>query len=219
MAVSKDVVKVKFAAKFGKVNLSKDFKKNLISKLADKIDDEDKIDDTLDLFEPLIMESAAEVDRTRTSLTKKVETKVDDKSTDIKEDELSDDTPPYIKTLLGQIKKQGEQISALSEGRQKDSLLDRFKKDERIKDIPEFVLKGYIPTKDDDFESNIEEVVEQYGKFVSENKITLVGSDAVDKSGKGDASAEAQNQKLVADAATNWASRKLAENGIQTEKK
>lgn len=207
MAISKDSVKAKFELKFKKVNLTKNFKDSVINKIANKLDSEDDIDQTLDLYEDVISESAAEADRIRTQ-AKKDALKQPEKET-LQEDELEPlpiDTPEYVKVLLKEVKALKEAQQNFEKAKQTETIVDRFKKDDRLKGIPEFVLKGYIPKNEEELEANIAEVTTQFSQFAQDNKLANIGQDAPNRANGGGTEI---NQKAIEAQLDNWVAGKL----------
>lgn len=213
MAISKDVVKTKFTAKFGKVNAPKTYKEFLITRFYNKVkDDEDEtqLDSLIEDNEDLVRESAAEFDRVRTQATKDAKkTPEQIKEEENKEVELPEDTPAYVKAIMAQLKKQDEKLAGFEQQTAQKSLEQRFTSDPRLKGIPAFALKGYVPKTEEELESNIEAITGEYAAFAQENKIAAIGDDAPDRA-NGDGTTTVTS-KVVDEAIKNWGAAKVAE--------
>lgn len=215
MAISKDAVQAKFLVKFPKVNLSKTFKDSLIKRIADKLDSEDEIDATLDVYDPIIVDAAAEADRIRTASKKELDAlkkPVIETTEEKPVDELPADTPEYIKQLLGVVTKLSTKVDAFEQNKVKDTLTDRFNKDERIKDIPAFMRTGYIPKTEEEFEAKVLELSTEYTTFAQEKKLDLAGTDATGKA----ITSKAVSEKQVEDGIKQWAQQAVPQKTTAT---
>lgn len=72
---------------------------------------------------------------------------------------------------------QEAKIANLEAARTKETIQARFEKDERVKGIPDFIKKGYVPSSDEDFETKVTELVEAYRPFAEKNKLEGFGAD------------------------------------------
>lgn len=223
MAITKDAVKTKFTAKFSKVNAPKTYKESLINKIADKVkDDEDEtnLDSILDLYEPVLIETAAEFDRVRTAATKQanddIKKKLDPevKKEVVTQDELPADTPEYVKVIMNQLKAQQSELASLKAEKTADSLTTRFQNDPRLKGIPAFALRGYIPKSEEELETNITELTGAYSEFAKTNKLAEIGADAPDRQGGGNQTTV--TEKVAAAAIKDWGAAKVAALAPQT---
>lgn len=147
---------------------------------AGKIDTEDDIEEYVsDKVEDLI-EADKEADRRATAATKKAQEDAAKKITgksEGDEEETSDEdailndpnTPAYVKALYKQNKAIIDRQNAFESKQQQGSIEERFKKDERLKDVPAFILKGRVPTKDEDFETGVEDIVKDWNDYKQAN--------------------------------------------------
>lgn len=182
MPVEKDKVLAAIELKFKGKSITKTFKDNLATKWAAKIDNDTDIDGYIEDREDVILEAVSEADRRATDAVKKVkaETEPPKKEEIKKEDEEIDlpaDTPEYVKMLMKQNKEISERLNGFETAQQQKSITERFKTDERLKGIPEFVFKGRIPAKEEDFETAVTELATEYSDFAKEAKITTFGQD------------------------------------------
>jgi len=190
MAVEKGKVLAAIEAKFKGKSLTKNFKENLATKWADKIENDEGIDAYIEDREDTILEASNEADRRATQAAQRARQEAADAAAGKKPGEedksktptVPEDAPEWAKALVNQMTQQNqklqEEISAFKTARQTESLADRFKKDERLKGIPEFALKGYIPTKEEDFETAVTSLATEYGEFAKTNKLGSFGKDA-----------------------------------------
>jgi hypothetical protein len=204
MAIPQASVQGKFSAKFGKVNLPKTFKENLIKKIANKLDSEDEIDSTLDAYEDVITEAASELDRTRTELTKKVEKK-DVVEQPAPSTEPPADADPLTKQMFEQMKTINDALQGILNKDKVASLADRFKKDERLKDIPESFIKLALPKTEEEYESQVTALTDSYSQFAEKNRIEAIGADAPIRS----TGAKGVTEKIVDNEIKNWAASRV----------
>ena len=182
MAVEKDKVLAAIESKFKGKSISKTFKQNLAAKWAEKIDTDDDIDTYIEDREDVITEAISEADRRATDAATKAAEKAkqagkepDDKKKD--EIELPDDTPAWAKAIIEQNKALSEKVSGFEQAQSQKSIAERFKADERLKGIPEFMFKGRIPSKEEDFETYAEELKADYEAFATEKNLEKFGQD------------------------------------------
>jgi len=190
MAVEAQRVKDRLKAKFGTVQLSNQRLDAIAAKLAPKIADEaedDLIDGELsdlnDLYPFLEIkkaddraanekhkqqQSAASTNPTPAQPSANQNT--DDKANQEPESEIAKLTQ-LVTTLVGT-------VNAMQQEKQAQTITDRFKKDERLKGVPEFMFKGRIPSKEDDFETAVTDLATDYTEFAKQNKLAAFGNDA-----------------------------------------
>lgn len=186
MAVDKGKVKAALDTKYKGTSLSKNFKEQFAAAAAEAIDDEAGVDEYINTYDGLIRLTIAENDRRATEATAKArqdaadaaagKTKTDPQKQE-GADELPPETPEWAKALL----KQNQQLAAKVEGferaKQAETLADRFKKDERLKGIPDFMLRRAIPQKEEDFDTAVTELATEYQAFAEQNKLAGFGGD------------------------------------------
>ncbi len=207
MAVEKGKVLTAIDAKFKGKSLSKNFKDSLATKWAAKIETDEDIDAYIEDREDVILEASTEADRRATQAAKKAKEEaaaaVTGKKDDNEDEEPIDDPtmPAWAKAMMNQNKALAEEISSFKQSRQAETLADRFHKDPRLKDVPEFVRKRAIPTKEEDFESAVTELHTEYSKFATDNKLQAFGGDTPpsggNKGGSGGASAGKVDPDIV----------------------
>lgn len=182
MPVEKDKVLAAIELKFKGKSITKTFKDNLATKWAAKIDNDTDIDGYIEDREDVILEAVSEADRRATDAVKKVKAEIEPKPEPKPNDppadvELPADTPEYVKMLMKQNKEISERLNGFETAQQQKSIAERFKTDERLKGIPEFLLKRAIPVKEEDFETAVTELATEYSDFAKEAKITTFGQD------------------------------------------
>lgn len=173
MAVSQDKIKERLRALFPKANLSKQRLDAIAAKLATKPEDDatdDQVDEIINDYNEVIdfEQIARDDDRIRT-----LEAARKPKPTpkpEVEEDPADDDTPAWAKALQ-------QEIASLKAERTQETIAQRFNSDPRVKDIPEFIRKGYIPQNEDDFETKVTELSNEYKSFAEKNKLQSYPND------------------------------------------
>lgn len=174
MAVEVSRVKARLKAKFPKANLSKERIDAIAAKLAKKPEDDaddDAIDEILQDFNDnsamTFEEIAKNDDRLRTleaskkpEKTEKIETVDDD----------NDDTPAWAKKLV-------QRMDSFETSQKQGSLSTRFNNDDRLKSIPEFMKKGFIPSSEEEYEEKVTELASNYEKFAEQHKLDTLPKD------------------------------------------
>lgn len=156
---------------FPKANLTKQrldevISDKLISRFTEESTNED-IDAILELLP--INEIAKQDDRARTLEARRNEPKPEPEPR--KDDDSSDNA------ILKAIQGLAQEIEGIKNEKKQTSLAERFNSDERIKNIPEFIRKGYLPTSEDDLETNIEALATEFESFSEKNKLKEFGGD------------------------------------------
>jgi len=185
MAVPKDKVKAALDIKFKGKSVSKDLKDSIAARWADKIEDEEGIDAYISDREDDVLDAAKEADRRATAATAKAkadaEKAVRGESTETEKPEdtgIHADTPEWAKALILQNKALADKVNAIEAGKQAQSIAERFNKDPRVKDVPEFIRAGYIPTSEADFEEKATALSTKFGEFSTQYKLQPLGNDA-----------------------------------------
>jgi hypothetical protein len=182
MAVEKDKVLAAIESKFKGKSISKTFKQNLAAKWAEKIDTEDDIDTYIEDREDIITEAISEADRRATDAAtkaaekakqagKNTETEVETEEEDLK------DLSPEMKAVLKRLDAVASKVEGFEQAQSQKSIAERFKADERLKGIPEFMFKGRVPSKEEDFETYAEELKADYEAFATEKNLERFGND------------------------------------------
>lgn len=169
MAVEKGkVIPVLTEAVKGK-GYSKTFIEKMATKLAEKIEDDDSIQSYIDDRLDILIEADAEADRRATLAVDKFKKPEPEPKPDV----LPDDTPEWAKTLVEQHKALTEKLAGFEQQNIAKTIEHRFRADERLKGIPEFVLKGRIPKSEDELDAAVEDIVNDWKSFTPAN----VGND------------------------------------------
>lgn len=210
MAIEKSKVVDRFKAKFGTIGLSTTRLDEISAKLAAKLNDDstdEQIDERLDELNEIYPFSEIKKNDDRTTNDKKNpnrrEAKKDDSAGDdtkSKEDDRNDPMSAVLKKLTDMESK----LSAFESEKKQQSIADRFRKDERLKGIPEFVLKRSIPTNEDDYEDSVIELANEYKSFAEKEKLSSYGKDIP---GSGKANSKGDTKKISSEEA-----KKVVEN-------
>lgn len=159
MAVEKDKVLAAIELRFKGKSLTKTYKESLATKWAAKIDNETDIDNYINDREEDILEAASEADRRATEAVNKAKHEAP-KTTE--PNPVPDDAPAWFKAYTEQQGKTIEelkgQLSGFQQQQTQKTIEQRFKADERLKGVPEFLFKGRIPKTEDELESAITEL-------------------------------------------------------------
>lgn len=189
MAVEQKRIKERLKALFPKVNLSTKRLDAIAAKLSQKPEDEaddDAVDAVINDYNEngaVSFEDLARYDdKVRTLEIKAAKAKPAKVEPDEDEPEPSADP---LKALLGEFKSLKEEITSLKNEKAQNSLSDRFKSDERLKGVPEFLIKRAVPKTEDEFDAAVEELVNDYKPFAEKNKLSAFGKD-VPASGTGE---------------------------------
>lgn len=183
MPVEKGKVLAAIETKFKGKSITKTFKENIAEKWAAKIDNDTDIDDFVNDREDVILEAVSEADRRATDAVKKAkanEPKPNDTNPEPPKDdviEIPADTPEWAKALIAQNKTLADKVNGFEASQQQKSIAERFKTDERLKGIPEFVLKRAIPSKEEDFEESVTNLAAEYSTFAKEANLQSFGKD------------------------------------------
>lgn len=207
MAVEKSKVIARIKAIFPKTNLTAQRLDAIAAKLAEKPEDgadDDAIDAVINDFNEnsyMTLEEIAKNDDRLRTLARKAATpdEPSKKVTKAESEEPNDDDPTAV--LLRELRSMREEISGLKAENQQKSIEERFKGDERLKDIPAAMLKGRIPKKEEDIESSIEELVSDWTEIsggvestAQQGKLAKFGKDAP-PAGRGQSSAGQVSEK------------------------
>lgn len=171
MAIEKEKVIARYKLKFGSVGLSQtrldEVAAKLGSKMADDAPDEEidaRLEDLND-YHPF-----ADVKKNDDRI---VNEKKNPNKKPVKEEvktEDDDDAPAWAKAMLAKIEK-------LESEKAHDTLETKFRKDERLKGVPEFVLKRSIPKSEEEYEETVGELETEYKVFAEQNKLAAFGAD------------------------------------------
>lgn len=166
----KEKIILAIKTKFPKANLSKARLNEISAKIEKKvIDDETKIDSSIDEFNEYvdILALAVQDDKLRTTSArlKEIEDGIKPKAAD--EPLVDDDAPAWAKALIEQNKKLNETVSAIQG--EKNATTIRGKANEKLKDIPvSYWGKRSIPDTEDALDAFVAEVTEDYAGFTKD---------------------------------------------------
>lgn len=191
MAVEKQLVLAAIETKLKGKSLSKNFKDNLATKWADKIEDEAGIEAYIADREDLLLEASSEADRRAVAAAKKAkEDALKATSTTVEEEddiELPSDTPDWAKALMKQNQALAQKVQSFESQQKSQTIQERFRKDERIsalKGLPDHAYNGRIPKTEDEYETAVESFVNDWKPFLEKHKLGEQGGDNP-PSGKG----------------------------------
>lgn len=176
-------------AKLKGKSLSKNFKENLATKWAEKIENDDDIDAYVDDREDLLLEASSEADRRAVAAAKKAKEdagKADPKKEEEKV-EVDDDAPEWAKALIKQNQALASKIETFESQQKSQTIAERFKKDERIsqlKGLPDHAFNGRIPKTEEEYDQAVEGLVNDWKPFLEKHKLGEQGGDQP-ASGKG----------------------------------
>lgn len=181
MAVKPELIKSRLRALFPKANLSTKRLDEISARLAKKpADDADEaaIDEVINDYNDNGAMSFEEIAKS----DDKIRTLEAGKPTPPKTDEpiiqpINPETDP-IKIMMATLTNLSAEIKGLKEEKTKETVVSKFANDERVKNIPDFIRKGYTPSSDEDYEVKVNELVEAYKPFAEKNK--LAGFDGSD---------------------------------------
>lgn len=172
MAVPKEKTKARIKALYPKTNLTQQRMDAIAAKLSEKLADDaddDAIDAVINDFNDImpIEEIAKNDDRIRT-LTRKAadvtEKKPNAKNPEKEEKAESNDDDP-MSILLNEMKSIKTELAAFKAKDEQKSLEERFRSDERLKDVPAALLKGRIPKDETSFDEAIDEIVSDWAEL------------------------------------------------------
>lgn len=166
-------IKGRFRVLFPKANLSNVRLEQYATRLQQKLNEESTEEDVDNLIKDLndiidFEQIAKDDDRARTY--KKPE---------------KDPEPKESDSTLELLKKLNEKIDKLEADKYRESISSKFKKDERLANIPEVIVNKFIPDSFDDIESTIETLV---GTFKDEQVRSKLGSFGIDTPPQGEQS-------------------------------
>ncbi|TXK52382.1 hypothetical protein FVR03_01310 [Pontibacter qinzhouensis] len=158
-------------------SLSKNFKENIATKWAEKIDTDENIDAYIEDREDILIEASSEADRRATEAATKAKGDTTKKDPDTPptvpapEPPKTDDTPAWAKALM-------QEVQTLKAEKQAQTVQQKVLSDERLKTVPKSYLKGRpLPTSEDEVDSWIEATTTDYKEFAQEMKLQNFGND------------------------------------------
>lgn len=100
-----------------------------------------------------------------------------------KEEEDQDDAEP-LTPLEKRLKELEYKLAQKEEQEARQNLANKFKSDKRLKNVPASWVKNNLPASEDDYESNVEALVEEFQQFSVDHKLQTFGGDTPPAGGK-----------------------------------
>ena len=159
----KEKIKGRLRELFPKANLSKQRLDTIVAGLSKKVTEEttpEELDGVINDYNEVFNfeEIARQDDRIRT-LSAKQEPETE-----------ADDTPEWAKALIAK-------VESFEKANTQKTLKERFLSDKRVKDIPDFIRNGYIPSSEEEFEDKASELSTAYKEFAKKNKLQNYSGD------------------------------------------
>lgn len=194
MAVEKGKVLPVLQEKLKGKGYTKTFIEKMATKFAEKIEDEDGIteyiEDRLDIFN----EADADGDRRATLAVEKEKAKKPaQETTEDEPEDIPADTPAWAKALIAQNKKLEEKVNSFEQQKTAESIEQRFRNDERVKNLPPMAFKGRIPKTEEEFETFATELADDWKDYKVTERFgndTPPGTNPKNPTGKKEASKE-----------------------------
>lgn len=120
-----------------------------------------------------------EDDRVRNEISKAKKPVVTPDKTDDKPN--PDETPN--EALIREFKELKEKLAKKEQQEQAQSLAAKFKADERLKNVPASWVKNNIPQSEEDYETAVTAVTEEFKQFAAENKLETYTKDETPPAG------------------------------------
>lgn len=167
-------------------SLTKNFKDSIAEKWAAKIATDEEIDDFIEDHLEILLEASIEGDRRASSAITKhkaEQSSKDDKGgeanpADNKSADEDADTPKWAKKLMADNAALAQKVADFENKNKAASIESKFKADERLKGIPAQFFKGRIPQTEDEFESAVEELVNDFKPIAEAVQLAGFGKDA-----------------------------------------
>lgn len=188
MAVKPELIRVAIRKLFPTANLSTKRIDEISARLARKPKDdatESEIDEVITEYNDngaMTFQEIAQADDKIRQLESKTKTEVKE---EVKKEEVIENDP--MKLMLKAITDLTAKVGAFEQEKQKESITSKFANDERVKNIPAIIRKGFTPTSAEDYESNIEALVAEYTPYAEKLKLAgFTGEDNPASSTGGD---------------------------------
>lgn len=169
MAVEWIKVLTKLDEKFKGKPLTKTFKEKTAKRWAEKIDNDAEIDAYINDREEDLLDTAAEADRRVSEATKKPkETEKTPAEKEAKTDEITfpEDTPEYIKTMMGTVmaavKGVSDKVDTFQQSQTAKTIKEQFESHPELKGINPVFLKGRTPATAEEIEAAVAEAKADY---------------------------------------------------------
>lgn len=175
--VDKGLVLKAIELKFKGKSLTKNFKENIATKWAEKIEDDASIDSYIEDREDVIIEANAEADRRAIQASKKAkEEEVPEKKEEVG---TTSDMPAWAKALVDSNKNLTDKLAGFENANKAKSIEERFLAHESIKGInlPNSVKTKYTPSSEEDFDTAIESFQTDFKPLVEANVLSAYKND------------------------------------------
>lgn len=181
MAVEQGKVIAKLNKLFEGKSVTDTYKKSLAAKWAARIETDEDIDAFVKDREEDVLEASKEADRRATSavqVAKEAAAKTvlgeEQKPVEV---QTPSDAPEYVKALMAKIEGLTTTVNTLQAAKQTESIAEKFNKDQRVKDVPDWIREGFMPTSDADYEDKVTALATKFNTFAEQNKIASFGND------------------------------------------
>lgn len=177
MAITTERAQGRLKALFPKANLSAARLSEYSGKMAPKIKDDatdEEVDEFIKDFNDVInFEQIARTDDKIRTLEANPPKKEEVKKEEVKTDP---DEPAWFKAYR---EANDAKIQAIEQAKTKETITSKFANDERVKNIPAIIRKGFMPTSDEDYETNVEALVAEYAPYAEKLKLAgFTGEDS-----------------------------------------
>lgn len=183
--VDKGKVRAAIEEKLKGKSLSKNFKDSIAEKWAAVIEDEDSIADYIEDRLDILNEASAEADRRAVAAVNKhkaengtQQQQQQQQSAQHQDDDDGEDTPKWAKKLFAANEATNKRLDAFENSNKAASIESKFKNDERLKGIPASLIKRSIPQSEEEYETAVEELVNDYRPIAEALKLADFGNDA-----------------------------------------
>ena len=123
-------------------------------------------------------EMKVEDDRIRVEMAKLKKPAAPKKTVDQEEEEEEVETSnPTLTKLEKQLAELAQKLADKEEKEARQTLANRFKSDERLKGIPAWMVDPVVPKSEEEFETAVETLSENYKQFATDNKLEAFGND------------------------------------------
>lgn len=123
-------------------------------------------------------EMKVEDDRIRVEMAKLKKPAAPKKTVDQEEEEEEVETSnPALTKLEKQLAELAQKLADKEEKEARQTLANRFKADERLKGIPAWMVDPVVPKTEEEFETAVETLSENYKQFATDNKLEAFGND------------------------------------------
>ena len=129
-------------------------------------------------------EMKVEDDRIRVEMAKLKKPAAPNKT--VEQEEEGEETEPSTNPVYAKLEKQLAELAQKLEAKEAQeahqSLANRFKADERLKGIPAWMVDPVVPKTEEEFETAVETLSENYKQFATDNKLEAFGNDTPESS-------------------------------------